>query len=240
MTKVNVSRVDLGEGAGEKPGRVVTRWSLSGAWRVNLGTGITVRRNQPPRNRSGEGPGAQDISAVRSGQFTVGLRLVAFQRYPRCRAMTGRPYFHYGVEELERLFAAAHNDPVLLGALRRELEHRTVPKARALRTQVDEALLKVGSSRSPSRAPAVSLAQQVSVGCAQCRRANLVSVSVGGAAQHFSCAGCFRPFVIEFENGTMKVSYPPLLAASGNRLWIGVVLAAATLAGLYLFLIART
>lgn len=159
--------------------------------------------------------------------------------------MTDRPYFHYGVAELERLFEAARNDAVLLAALRLELEHRTVPKARALRIQVDDALVRVGSSRSPAQARAANLDQRVSVGCSHCGRANLVSVQTHGPVGRFSCAGCFRPFVIEFENGIMKVSFPVAPAVtetSGRRLWIGVVLAVAVLAlaGLVFLLGERT
>lgn len=153
--------------------------------------------------------------------------------------MTDRPYFHYGVEKLERLFEAARNDAVLLGALKRELEHRSVPKARALRTQVDNALLKVGSARAPSANPE----QQVSIGCSHCGRSNLVVVRAHGPVGRFSCAGCFRPFIVEFENGIMKVTFPVAPSTpqrSGGRLWIGVALAVASLAGLFFLFGART
>ncbi len=149
--------------------------------------------------------------------------------------MTDRPYLQFGVEELERLFEAAQNDPVLLGALRRELDHRTVPKARALTAQVDEALLKVG--RSKPQAPVQKSDQQLTVGCSQCGRANLVSVGV--SARHFSCSGCLRPFVVEVETGIMKVTFPVVPSTSGNRLWVGLVLAAVLLAGLYFLLSAK-
>jgi hypothetical protein len=153
--------------------------------------------------------------------------------------MTDRPYFHYGVDDLEKVFEAAPNDAVLLSALRRELEHRTVPKARDLRTQVDQALLRVGRRRPPPETTK-QIHQQVSVGCSHCGRTNLVSV--GGAALHLSCSGCFKPFVIEFENGIMKVSFPiiPAAPAPASRLWIGVVLAAVLLAGLFFLFSART
>lgn len=151
--------------------------------------------------------------------------------------MTDRPYFRHGVEELERLFAAVQNDSVLLGMLRRELGHRTVPRARALTAQVDEALAKYVRPRA---VPTVQRSndQQLRVGCSQCGRVN--SVAARNGAQHLSCAACLRPFVVEFESGIIKVTFPVEPAISGSRIWGVVVLVGVLLAGLYLFLRARS
>ena len=55
--------------------------------------------------------------------------------------MTGRPFLTRGVAELEKMFARGKADRAVLEDLRRELGHRTVPRARALLTQV-EAMLR--------------------------------------------------------------------------------------------------
>lgn len=59
--------------------------------------------------------------------------------------MAYRPYFKHGIEQIQELVASSHGDLKTLKAIQYELGFRDRPKARSLKIEVDELVLRLST-----------------------------------------------------------------------------------------------
>lgn len=152
--------------------------------------------------------------------------------------MAHRPYFKHGIEQLQELVNASLNDEKVLKLIQHELGFRNRPKARALKAEVDELVLRLSDAarvRPPSQTPPpvmppaspTSTPDRVVVECANCRTPNFVS-TLEGVVQHLSCSACKSPYEAQFKYGVMRSKFQAKTAAesSGSSFkWIVIGLA---------------
>lgn|SRR5574340_980400 len=168
-----------------------------------------------------------------------------------------RPYFRHNVEQLYQAFLQHKGNPKELKVIQNELARRSVPKARALKQEVDTVLAQAGIAAnsstyrdisssaatrpSPTPLPDAEVAvndhkapDRVVVECGYCKASNFVHVSEG--TQHLSCSQCKRPYIAEFTYGMLRTTFPPLKEETKSKspvaMWL--VLGALVLAFLIL------
>lgn len=156
--------------------------------------------------------------------------------------MISRPYFSYGIEQLQELFSNSKTDLKILKSIQYELSHREKPKARALKNEVDQ-LIKQQTSTPPLSTKLVSktlntaprssttgynnenkqvkktiipIPDRVVVECAYCNNTNFVS-TIEDTIQHLSCSSCGRPYTVIFKYGVVRTSFPPLKDSSSSN-----------------------
>lgn len=145
--------------------------------------------------------------------------------------MAYRPYFKYGIEQIQALVASSRGDLKALKVIQYELGFRDRPKARALKAEVDELVrqLSAGATVPPSRpvppppkvavpeSPAVHpppiTPDRVAVECGNCKTPNFVS-TIEGVVQHLSCSACKSPYEAQFKYGVMRTTFQ---AKPGNE-----------------------
>ncbi len=155
--------------------------------------------------------------------------------------MINRPYFSYGIEQLQELFSNSKTDLKILKSIQYELSHREKPKARALKNEVDQ-LIKQQTSTPPLptkpvlkklNTPPLSsptgytnenkqdepniipIPDRVVVECAYCNNTNFVS-TIKDTIQHLSCSSCGRSYTVLFKYGVFRTSFPPLKDSSSS------------------------
>lgn len=144
--------------------------------------------------------------------------------------MAYRPYFNRSVEELRGIFEQSKNNLKTMKILQYELKHRSVPKARALKLEVDEVVRIRGTATANIPAPQLtprafaqqspppvtqqqpsplpSVPERLAVDCGYCNTANFISVADG--VQHLSCSQCKRLYTATYKYGVLRTSFPPL------------------------------
>ncbi len=158
--------------------------------------------------------------------------------------MAYRPYFKHGIEQIQALVASSHGDLKALKVIQYELGFRDRPKARALKTEVDELVhrLSTGTAVHPSRPipppspshvmapepqdvqPPLMTPDRVSVECANCKTPNFVS-TLEGIVQHLSCSACKSPYEAQFKYGVLRTTFQaaPITKSNNNATkWIFV------------------
>lgn len=154
--------------------------------------------------------------------------------------MTYRPYFKYGIEQIQALVASSHGDVKALKVIQHELGFRDRPKARALKAEIDELVrqLSAGAAVPSSRPappttkvavpetlavqPAPIAPDRVAVECGNCKTPNFVS-TIEGIVQHLSCSACKSPYEAQFKYGVMRSTFQakPNNESSGlSMMWI--------------------
>lgn len=133
--------------------------------------------------------------------------------------MSYRPYFHYSIEQLQHLFASSQGDIKTLKVLQHELGHRNRSKAKTLKQEVEDLVLRLtepnpppGDTTSiiPSHKPvAPPIPDRIIVECAYCKIPNFVS-TLKGTLQHLSCSACKKPYEALYKYGVMRTTFPPL------------------------------
>jgi len=152
-----------------------------------------------------------------------------------------RPYFKYGIEQIQALVAASRGDLKTLKVIQYELGFRSKPKARALKADVDALVLRLSdgmpasssisnSDRLPMATAQESAANQstasapdrVVVHCAHCNTPNFVS-PLDGVVQHLSCSACKAPFEAQYKYGVMRTTFhakPTSKPAVSPFIWV--------------------
>lgn len=148
--------------------------------------------------------------------------------------MDGRPYFNFGIEQIEALVLSSGNDIRALEAIRHELSFRRKGKVRAIAAEVERMIEKISgyviqrelpaaTSRpesaplpipalSPTLFPATSTAPgvpapaRIAVECASCKTPNFVS-TLDAITQHLSCSSCKQPYEARFSYGVMRTTF---------------------------------
>jgi hypothetical protein len=138
--------------------------------------------------------------------------------------MTYRPYFKYGIEQIQALVASSRSDLTALKVIQYELGFRDRPKAKALKVEVDELVcrLSAGAAVPPSRPvspspkfavpealavqPPPTAPDRVAVACGNCKSPNFVS-TIEGMVQHLSCSACKSPYEAQFKYGVMRTTF---------------------------------
>ncbi len=159
--------------------------------------------------------------------------------------MAYRPYFKFGIEQLQDLFASSQGDLKTLKSIQHELSFRNRPKSRALKSEVDTLVrqLSVGepvasySLRSQSQPMTTRFPEsftepqrtpdRVVIECANCKTPNFVS-TLEGVVQHLSCSACKSPYEAQFKYGVMRTTFQTIPVADPNGFsmkWIVVGLA---------------
>lgn len=159
--------------------------------------------------------------------------------------MAYRPYFKFGIEQLQALFASSQGDLKTLKAIQHELGFRDRPKSRALKSEVDTLVRRLSAGEpvapsSPKPRPQPTAKQfpesftepqgtpgRVVVECANCKTPNFVS-TLEGVLQHLSCSACKSPYEAQFKYGVMRTTFQtiPVAEPSGFSIkWIVVGLA---------------
>lgn len=139
--------------------------------------------------------------------------------------MASRPYFKYGIEQLQELAQSSREDLKVLKAIQYELGFRRVPKARALKRNVDEQvnrLSPIGPAPNPPRPPVPHVPNRVIVECANCKTPNFVS-TLEDVVQHLSCSACKAPYEAQFKYGVMRTKFqttPVLKSGTSAYKWI--------------------
>ena len=157
--------------------------------------------------------------------------------------MAYRPYFKHGIEQLQALVTTSRGDLKALKAIQYELGFRDRPKARALKSEVDDLLRRLASggyvppaqqapTASPPppaklREPPQIAPNRVAVECANCKTPNFVS-TLEGVVQHLSCSACKSPYEAQFKYGVMRTTFqarPAHRADSSSLKWIAIGIA---------------
>lgn len=151
--------------------------------------------------------------------------------------MAYRPYFKHGIEQIQALVASSHSDLKALKVIQYELGFRDRPKARALKTEVDDLVrrLSTGTAVPPARSvppayqptrvavPEPSAApDRVVVECANCKTPNFVS-TLECVVQHLSCSACKSAYEAQFKYGVMRTTFqanPTTESGSAGMKWI--------------------
>ncbi len=158
--------------------------------------------------------------------------------------MAYRPYFKYGIEQLQEVVAVSRADLKVIKVIQYELSFRDKPKARALKAEVDELVrrLSAGAAPPPSHSapklprisesyqsveqPSPTTPDRVVVECANCKIPNFVS-TLEGVVQHLSCSACKSPYEAQFKYGVMRTTFQakPSESRSSAMKWmlIGLV-----------------
>lgn len=154
--------------------------------------------------------------------------------------MSKRPYFRYGIEQLQELSEKSKNDLEAMKDLQFELGHRHVPRAQVLKRNVDNIVqsLEVGVNARPvdesrSQLPEHALPERVAVECAHCNTQNFVSVIDG--TQYLSCSSCKLPYTVTYKYGLLRTHFSPIATkpkfkpSTGLWIVIGILLVIVTL-----------
>jgi len=141
--------------------------------------------------------------------------------------MAYRPYFKHGIEQIQALVTSSNCDLKVLKLIQYELGFRDRPKARALKAEVDDLVLRLstGTAVPPARPlppadqpprvtvpepPAASPSQvapdRVVVECGNCKTPNFVS-TLEGVVQHLSCSACKSAYEAQFKYGVMRTTF---------------------------------
>lgn len=132
--------------------------------------------------------------------------------------MAPRPYFKYGIEQIQTLAASSQHDLNVLKAIQHELSFRNKPKARILKFEVDDLVYRLTSGSASSHlhsahsSPASDLKAQstvpdrVAIECAGCKTPNFVS-TLEGVVQYLSCSSCKLPYQATFKYGVMRTEF---------------------------------
>ena len=159
--------------------------------------------------------------------------------------MAYRPYFKYGIEQLQEVVAASRADLKVMKVIQYELSFRDKPKARALKAEVDELVRRLSAGAAPppshptSQPPRIASSEQsfaqpspatpdrLAVECANCKTPNFVS-TLEGVMQHLSCSACKSPYEAQFKYGVMRTTFQntPTESSNSTMKWILIVLAA--------------
>lgn len=210
---------------------------ISPAHRQNSGSQITNYKS-PPQSR---GWGADHFNQIQ---------------------MSYRPYFKYSIEQLYQVFSQSKGDLKTMKVLQYELGKRSMPKARALKTEVDELVRRLSSGSTTPTAPPPTYTphayspppvpvapppqgpesyrsaqpERLVVECGYCMAPNFISTMDG--MQHLSCSQCHRAFTAEYKYGVLRTTFPPLSATSNpnDRNWGWLVGAGVVLLLLYMFM----
>lgn len=161
--------------------------------------------------------------------------------------MTYRPYFKYGIEQIQALVASSPGDLKVLKVIQYELSFRDRPKARALKAEVDELVRRLSTVAAvppsrpvppPPQPPKVTVSEtsavqppptapdRVAVECSNCKTPNFVS-TLEGVVQHLSCSACKSPYEAQFKYGVMRTTFqakPSTESSSLSMKWILIVL----------------
>jgi hypothetical protein len=143
--------------------------------------------------------------------------------------MAHRPYFKVGIDQLQFLFDGANGDQRLLQALKQELQHRKMPKAKALGKKVDDELKVLFyqptvPSLAPAPLPPPAAPQRIAVECAHCQTAHFVS-TLDGVRQSLSCPCCKASYEAVFRYGVMRTKFqskPTAASQPGIAGWIAL------------------
>ncbi|NUT63646.1 hypothetical protein [Herbaspirillum sp. C9C3] len=157
--------------------------------------------------------------------------------------MAYRPYFKHGIEQIQTLVASSHGDLKTLKAIQFELGFRDRPKARTLKVEVDDLVLRLSTGTVvPQTYPAAPVNQpprvtvperadapppqvfpdRVIVECANCKTPNFVS-TLDGVVQHLSCSACKSAYEAQFKYGVMRTTFQTKStteSGSANMKWI--------------------
>ncbi|WP_286869565.1 MULTISPECIES: hypothetical protein [unclassified Herbaspirillum] len=157
--------------------------------------------------------------------------------------MAYRPYFKHGIEQIQELVASSHGDLKTLKAIQYELGFRDRPKARSLKIEVDELVLRLSTGTvmpptNPSAPihqppkftasergdvpPSQAFPDRVIVECANCQTPNFVS-TLDSVVQHLSCSVCKSTYEAQFKYGVMRTTFQTKStneSGSANIKWI--------------------
>ena len=157
--------------------------------------------------------------------------------------MAYRPYFKYGIEQIQALVASSHGDLKTLKVIQYELGFRDRPKARALKAEVDDLVRRLSTGTAvppalpvppahqpprvtvpepPAAPPPQAAPDRVVVECANCKTPNFVS-TLEGVVQHLSCSACKSAYEAQFKYGVMRTTFqakPTTESGSAGMKWI--------------------
>lgn len=157
--------------------------------------------------------------------------------------MAYRPYFKHGIEQIQALVASSHGDLKALKVIQYELSFRDRPKARALKSEVDELIRRLSTGTTvppahpvppvnqpprvtvpepPAPPPPLAVPDRVVVECANCKTPNFVS-TLEGVVQHLSCSACKSAYEAQFKYGVMRTTFqakPATESGSAGMKWI--------------------
>lgn len=132
--------------------------------------------------------------------------------------MAKRPYFKFGIDELEEQYQQSKGDEALLKSLAAELMYRDRPKAKALQREVAQCLAALSSSgktesvkppHPPTNPPAFEKQEylsRISVECGKCGMTNFVS-TLENVTQHLSCSSCKTSYEAVFKYGVLRSKF---------------------------------
>lgn len=157
--------------------------------------------------------------------------------------MAYRPYFKHGIEQIQALVASSHGDLKVLKVIQYELGFRDRPKARALKSEVDDLIRRLSTGTAvppahpvppanqpprvtvpelPAAPPPRAVPDRVVVECANCKTPNFVS-TLEGVVQHLSCSACKSAYEAQFKYGVMRTTFqakPTTESGSAGMKWI--------------------
>ena len=161
--------------------------------------------------------------------------------------MAYRPYFRHGIEQIQALLASSRGDLKALKVIQYELGFRDRPKARELKSEVDDLVRRLSDGASvpparpvppPPQPPAATVPEahavqrppavpeRVAVECANCKTPNFVS-TLEGVVQHLSCSACKSPYEAQFKYGVMRTTFqstPTTESGSSAMKWFLIAL----------------
>ncbi len=123
-----------------------------------------------------------------------------------------RPYFRYGIDQLQELFSNSKTDFEMLSAIQYELTFRERPKARALKEEIDQ-LIQRPKSKTHVTKPEVP--NRIVIECAYCKNANFVT-TIEDTVQNLSCNSCGQLYEVSFKYGVVRTLFHPLKDTSNQ------------------------
>jgi len=121
--------------------------------------------------------------------------------------MAHRPYFNFGIDQIQSLVSSSKGDLNALKAIQHELSFRRVPKAKGLKAEVDDLVRQFAPE---SEVPVVSIShapiERVVVECANCNSPIFIS-TLESVVQHLSCPACKSLCKAEYKYGVMRTTF---------------------------------